>query len=83
MLEGNPQDVVKKAQSFVHFTYVKSGEQLMVVDIQGNESTLTDSEIATKSLSHEEEQFFFVLETSPHKLLNGSLFLTVAANSVS
>ena len=83
MLEGNPQDIVKKAQSFVHFNYVKSGDQLMVVDIQGNESTLADSEIATKALSHEEEQFFFVLETFPHKLLNGSLFLTVATNSVS
>ena len=58
MLEGNPQDIVRKAQSFVHFTYVKSGEQLRVVDIQGNESTLTDSEIPTKTLSHEEEQFF-------------------------
>lgn len=83
MLEGNPQHIVKKAQSFVHFNYVKSGDQLMVVDIQGNESTLTDSEIATKALSHEEEQSFFVLETFLHKLLNGSLFLTVATNSVS
>ena len=67
MLEGNPQDIVKKAQSFVHFTYVKSGEQLTVVDIQGNESTLTDSEIATNTLSHEEEHFFLFWK---HLLIN-------------
>ena len=32
----------------------------MVLDIQGNESTLTDPEIATKTLSDEEEQFFLL-----------------------
>ena len=58
LLEGNPQDIVKKAQSFVHFTYVKSGEQLMVVDIQGNESTLTDSEIATRRYPMKRSNFF-------------------------
>ena len=83
LLEGNPQDIVKKAECFVHFTYVKSGEQLVGLDIQGNESTLTDPEIATKTLCDEEEQIFFILETSPHMSLNGSLFLTVATNSVS
>ena len=55
----------------------------MVLDIQGNVSTLTGPEIATKTLSDEEEQFFFVLGTSPHMPLNGSLFLTVATKSVS
>ena len=34
----------------------------MVLDIQGNRSTLTGPEIATKTLSDEEEQFFLFWE---------------------
>lgn len=53
LLKGNSQDIVEKAECFVHLTYVKSGENLMVLDKQRNESTLTDLEIATKTLFDE------------------------------
>ena len=42
---------------------VKSGEQLKVLDMQGNESTLTDSETATSVLSNEEDQPFWFPKT--------------------
>ena len=57
LLEGNFQDIVEKAKCFVHFTYVKSCEQLMVSDIQGNESTLTDPQSATRRCLMKKDNF--------------------------
>ena len=39
-----------KAECLVHFSYQKSGKQLMVVDIQGNGYDLFDPEIASTEL---------------------------------
>ncbi|XP_028414878.1 transient receptor potential cation channel subfamily M member 6-like [Dendronephthya gigantea] len=39
-----------KAQCFCHYTYVKSGKQLMVLDIQGVGYNLCDPEIASTNL---------------------------------
>ena len=39
-----------KAETFVHYTYVKSGKKLMVVDIQGKRYCLCDPEIASADL---------------------------------
>ena len=82
MLEGNSQGIVEKAQCFVHFTYAKSGEQL-VLDVQGNESTLIDPETATTTLLDEKKQILFCSGNLFSHALNGSLFLMVATNSVS
>ena len=44
-------EVSKKAEiTFVHYTYVKSGKKLMVVDIQGKGYNLCDPEIASAEL---------------------------------
>lgn len=40
-MESN-EELELKAQTFVHFTYVKSKEQLMVTDIQGVGYSLCD-----------------------------------------
>jgi len=43
-------EVSLKAETFVHYTYVKSGKKLMVVDIQGKGYRLCDPEIASAEL---------------------------------
>ena len=43
-------EVSLKAETFVHYTYVKSGKKLMVVDIQGKGYSLCDPEIASADL---------------------------------
>jgi len=43
-------ELTMKAEAFSHFTYQKSGQQLMVVDIQGVSHQLFDPEIATSTL---------------------------------
>ena len=44
---SNGSELSSKAETFSHYTYVSSGKQLMVLDIQGVEYTLCDAEIAT------------------------------------
>ena len=48
-----------KAEAFSHFTYQKSGQQLMVVDIQGVGHQLFDPEIATSTLMDDDMSIFF------------------------
>ena len=43
-------EVSLKVEAFVHYTYVKSREKLMVVDIQGKGCCLCDPEIANAEL---------------------------------
>lgn len=40
-------EIILKAETFVHYTYVKSGKQLMVLDLQGVDNNLCDPEIAS------------------------------------
>ena len=47
---GNDSELSLKAETFCHFTYMKSGKQLMVVDVQGVGFTLCDPEVATTDL---------------------------------
>lgn len=49
-------EVSCKAETFSHYTYCKSGKQLMVVDIQGVNYTLFDPEIATSELLDNADQ---------------------------
>ena len=48
-------ELQKKAECLVHFSYNKSQEKLMVVDIQGSGYNLTDPEIATSVGSFDEK----------------------------
>lgn len=47
-----------KAESLVHFSYVKSNKKLLLVDIQVVNYTLTDPEIATLSGVFDEDKHF-------------------------
>ena len=50
---GRPSELREIAETFSHFTYINSGRQLMVLDIQGIGHTLCDPEIATTELMDE------------------------------
>ena len=52
-------DIGLKAEAFVHYTYTKGEEQLMVTDIQGVGYTLCDPEIASTVLIDEEHKYYF------------------------
>ena len=45
-----------KAESLVHFSFVKSNKKLLLVDIQGGEYDLTDPEIATVGTMYDDDQ---------------------------
>ena len=51
-------DVRKKCESLAHFSYERSGENLMVVDMQGSGHSLFDPEIASKEMVDGEEVLF-------------------------
>ena len=48
-----------KCEAFVHYTYVVTKEQLMVVDIQGVGFQLCDPEIASQTLKDETDSILF------------------------
>ena len=52
---GDSDELSFKAETFCHYTYARSGKQLMVVDIQGVDCTLCDPEIATSELLDSED----------------------------
>ena len=52
-------EVVLKAEMFCHYTYVKSQNQLTVLDILGAEDSLCDPEIASCQLVDEDENILF------------------------
>ena len=51
--------IALKAESFAHYSYVKSGEQLIVVDLQGVGYCLFDPEIASVRLYDEDNSIYF------------------------
>ena len=51
-------DQQKKAESLVHFSYIKSSKKLMLVDIQGAGYNLTDPEIASLTGAFNDENNF-------------------------
>lgn len=56
-----PDDVSEishKAETYVHYTYVKSQQQLMVTDIQGVDYTLCDPEVASSELKDPDDNSF-------------------------
>lgn len=51
--------IALKAESFAHYSYVKSGKQLIIVGIQGVGYTLFDPEIASSRLYDENQSIYF------------------------
>ena len=49
----NDLDVTEKAETFVHYTYEKSNNRLMITDLQGVGYQLCDPEIATLTIKGE------------------------------
>ena len=54
-------ELTMKAETFVHYSYVKSAKLLMIVDIQGVEYALCDPEIASSTLMVKDEMILFCL----------------------
>ena len=54
-----PTEVRQKAETFAHFTFVRSSSQLMVTDIQGVGYSLCDPEIATSNQKDEGNNYYF------------------------
>ena len=52
-------EVADKAETFSHFTYVKSEKELMVLDIQGTGYSLYDPEVASSKLFDDERMVLF------------------------
>ena len=49
----NDLDITKKTETFVHYTYEKSNNRLMITDLQGVGYQLCDPEIATQTIKGE------------------------------
>ena len=59
---SNGSELSSKAETFSHYTYISSEKQLMVLDIQGVEYTLSDPEKATCELvANADNSIFFLL----------------------
>ncbi|KAK2559053.1 Transient receptor potential cation channel subfamily M member 6 [Acropora cervicornis] len=69
---GVDSDVRKKCESLAHFSHERSGENLMVVDMQGSVHSLFNPEIASKELVDGEEVLFSI----------GNLSLTAINNFI-
>ena len=57
-------EIGKIAESFAHFTYLKSDKKLMVLDIQGTGNILTDPEVASAEHSVNNEYMFCMGNTT-------------------
>lgn len=55
---GVDSEIRQKCESLAHFSYARSSENIMVVDMQGSGHILFDPEIASKELVHGEEVLF-------------------------
>ena len=56
-------DIASKAEMFSHYTYVKSGRRLMVLDIQGAGYSLCDPEIASAELVDDDANIYSAMAT--------------------
>ena len=59
ILVSDGSDIASKAEMFSHYTYVKSGKRLMVLDIQGAGYSLCDPEIASAELVDDDANILF------------------------
>ena len=56
--KGNNRDQQMKAESLVHYSFIKSNKKMLVVNIQGAVCNPTDPEITTLSGHFDEEKHF-------------------------
>ena len=56
---GDGSELSMKAEAFVHYSYVASAKQLMIVDIQGVNYSLCDPEIASTTLMARDDTILF------------------------
>ena len=56
---GHESELNMKAETFVHYSYVASAKQLMIVDIQGVNYSLSDPEIASSTLMAMDDTILF------------------------
>ena len=56
---GDRSELKVKAEAFVHYSYVASAKQLMIVDIKGVNYSLCDSEIASSTLMARDDTILF------------------------
>ena len=52
-------ELALKAETFIHYSFVKSGKQIIIVDLQGVGFTLCDPEIASNKLYDESNNIYF------------------------
>ena len=56
---GDPEsDICKKAECFAHYSFIRSDNELMVLDIQGCDDKLCDPEVATQEPQLDGEYLF-------------------------
>ena len=56
---GDRRELSMKAEAFVHYSYVASAKQLMILDIQGVNYSLWDPEIASSTLLARDDTILF------------------------
>jgi endo-1,4-beta-D-glucanase Y len=64
-IEPATNEWVQKAECFAHFSYEKSSNKLMVVDIQGTDHMLYDPEIASAEQFDNNELVLHLTYLSP------------------
>ena len=60
-VDGIAGELMEKAQAFMHYSYKKTNEEIMITDIQGFNFILTDPEIASKDVCNRENRWNFCL----------------------
>lgn len=59
IIVSDGSDLALKSEMFSHYTYIKSGKRLMVLDIQGAGYSLCDPEIASAEFTDTDDNIFF------------------------
>jgi Alpha-kinase family. len=57
--KGDNMQLMKKAETFMHYSYIKSNNTIMVTDLQGFGYHLIDPEIASINLRDENNKWMF------------------------
>ncbi|XP_066914114.1 alpha-protein kinase vwkA-like [Clytia hemisphaerica] len=61
--------LLKKAETFAHYTYLESRKSLMVVDLQGVKYTLSDPEIASQNSHDSTDKMYFCTGNWGHEAI--------------
>ena len=74
-------DLQKKAECLVHFSYIKSNKKLMLADIQGAGHNLTDPEIASLTGAYNDEEHLLFCAGNYSQEAHGNFFKTHECNA--